>query len=89
MTHRRIQEDPNPHLRWQLPKQKYYLCSTGTVLQVTVLYITGTVLQQVTVLYITGTVLEQAAVLYITGTVLQQFTIIETPSENTKFMSPL
>lgn len=37
-THRRIQEDQNPHFRWQLPKQKYYLCSTGTLLQqVTVL----------------------------------------------------
>jgi len=42
VTRRRIQEDPNPHLRSQIPKQKYYLCSTGTDLQVTVFYITGT-----------------------------------------------
>lgn len=42
VTHSRIQEVPNPHFHWQLPKQKYYLCSTATVLQeVTVLYIIG------------------------------------------------
>jgi hypothetical protein len=52
VIHSRIQEVPKPHLHWQLPKQKYYLCSTGTVIQVTALYIIGTLSEHITIMFL-------------------------------------